>query len=125
MHHLKFILTITCFSCLVSLWCLFSSSQVGNAQQTSVMSNDSVINTLVNDAASALNRGNTTKTLQNLDVVHRILSDSNKNSSSIMATELLINDAIEADTGKRLKQSYGLFELGTTTTWDTVTVTNQ
>ena len=99
MHHLKFILTITCFSCLVSLWGLFSSSQVGNAQQTSVMSNDSVINTLVNDAASALNRGNTTKTLQNLDVVHRILSDSNKNSSSVMATELLINDAIEAVRG--------------------------
>ena len=99
MHHLKFILTITCFSCLVSLWCLFSSSQVGNAQQTSVMSNDSVINTLVNDAASALSSGNTTKTLQNLDVVHRILSDSNKNSSSVMATELLINDAIEAVRG--------------------------
>ena len=63
------------------------------------MSNDSVINTLVNDAASALNSGNTTKTLQNLDVVHRILSDSNKNSSSVMATELLVNDAIEAARG--------------------------
>ena len=99
MHHLKFILAITCFSFLVSLWCLFSSSQVGNAQQTSLISHDSVINTLVNDAASALNRGNTTKTLQNLNVVHRILLDSNKNSSSVMATELLINDVIEAVRG--------------------------
>lgn len=99
MHHLKFILTITCFSCLVSLWCLYSSSQVGNAQQTTPMSHDSVINTLVKDAASALSSGNTTKTLQNLNVVHRILLDSNKNSSSVMATELLINDAIEAVRG--------------------------
>ena len=62
------------------------------------MSHDSVINTLVNDA-SALSSGNTTKTLQNLNVVHRILLDSNKNSSSVMATELLINDAIEAVRG--------------------------
>ena len=99
MHHLKFILAITCFSFLVSLWCLYSSSQVGNAQQTTSISHDSVINTLVNDAASALSRGNTTKTLQNLNVVHRILLDSNKNSSSVMATELLINDAIEAVRG--------------------------
>jgi hypothetical protein len=99
MAHLKFILSVICFSCLGSILYLLLLWQVGNAEQTSLTSSDSIIKTLVKDATNALSGGNTTKTLQNLNVVHQMLLDSNKNSSSLMATELLINDAIESIRG--------------------------
>ena len=66
MVHLKLILPVTCFSCLVSVLYLVLLWQVGNAEQTSLTSSDSIIKTLVEDATSALSSGNTTKTLQNL-----------------------------------------------------------
>lgn len=99
MPHLKLILSIICFSCLVSILFLILQSQVGYAEQTSLTSSDPIIKTLVKDAASALSGGNTTKTLQNLNVVNQMLLDSKTNSSSIMAMKLLINDAIESIRG--------------------------
>ena len=99
MAHLKFILPVTCFSFLVSVLYLVPLWHVGNAEQTSITSSDSIIKTLVKDATIALGGGNATKSLQNLNVVHQMLLESNKNSSSVMATELLINDAIEAIRG--------------------------
>jgi PsbP-like protein len=99
MARLKFILPVTCFIGLVSVLYLVLLWQVGNAVQTSLTSSDSIIKTLVKDATIALGAGNATKSLQNLNVVHQMLLDSNTNSSSFMATELLINDAIEAIRG--------------------------
>lgn len=99
MARLKFILPVTCFIGLVSVLYLVLLWQVGSAVQTSLTSFDSIIKTLVKDATIALGAGNATKSLQNLNVVHQMLLDSNTNSSSFMATELLINDAIEAIRG--------------------------
>lgn len=99
MVHLRLILLVTCFSCLVSVLYLVPLWHVGSAEQTSLTSSDSIIKTLVKDAVSALSGGNATKSLQNLNVVHQMLLDSKKNTSFVMATELLIHDAIEATRG--------------------------
>lgn len=99
MVHLRLILPVTCFSCLVFVLYLVLSWHGGNAEQTSLTQSGSIIKTLVKDATDALSGGNATKSLQNLNVVRQILLDFNKNSSSVMATKLLINDAIEAIRG--------------------------
>ena len=56
----------------------------------------SILKTLVDDAGEALEKMNTTKTLLNLNIVVQALKESNENSSSIEATKLLLNDAIQA-----------------------------
>lgn len=56
----------------------------------------SILKTLVDDAGEALKKTNTTKTLLNLNIVLQALKESNENSSSIEATKLLLNDAIQA-----------------------------
>ena len=56
----------------------------------------SILKTLVDDAGEALEKTNTTKTLLNLNIVIQALKESNENSSSIEATKLLLNDAIQA-----------------------------
>ena len=56
----------------------------------------SILKTLVDDASEALEKTNMTKTLLNLNIVLQALKESNENSSSIEATKLLLNDAIQA-----------------------------
>ena len=56
----------------------------------------SILKTLVDDADEAMEKTNTTKTLLNLNIVLQALKESNENSSSIEATKLLLNDAIQA-----------------------------
>jgi PsbP-like protein len=56
----------------------------------------SILKTLVDDADEAMQKTNTTKTLLNLNIVLQALQESNENSSSIEATKLLLNDAIQA-----------------------------
>ena len=60
----------------------------------------SILKTLVDDAAEALEKTNMTKTLLNLNIVLQALKESNENSSSIEATKLLLNDAIQAVNNK-------------------------
>jgi hypothetical protein len=70
--------------------------QLGKAQQSSLSSSEDMIKVLVSDAMTALNNGNTTKTLQNLNIVSQMMAEINENSSSIQATKLLLQDAVEA-----------------------------
>lgn len=56
----------------------------------------SILKTLVDDAGEALKKANITKTLLNLNIVLQALKESNENSSSIEATKILLNDAIQA-----------------------------
>ena len=56
----------------------------------------SILKTLVDDASEALEKTNMTKTLLNLNIVLQALKESNENSSSIEATKILLNDAIQA-----------------------------
>ena len=56
----------------------------------------SILKMLVDDADEAMEKTNTTKTLLNLNIVLQALKESNENSSSIEATKLLLNDAIQA-----------------------------
>ena len=56
----------------------------------------SILKMLVDDADEAMEKTNTTKTLLNLNIVLHALKESNENSSSIEATKLLLNDAIQA-----------------------------
>jgi PsbP-like protein len=66
------------------------------AQQFSSGLSEPVMKVLLNDAITALNNGNTTKTLQNLDVFNQMLTEVKENSSSIQATKLLIQDTLQA-----------------------------
>ena len=66
------------------------------AQQFSVVSSTPVIKVLISDAIKALERGNTTKTLQNLNVTSQMITESNDTSSSNQAIKLLLHDAIGA-----------------------------
>ena len=56
----------------------------------------SILKTLVDDAVEAMEKTNMTKTLLNLNIVLQALKESNENSSSIEATKILLNDAIQA-----------------------------
>jgi hypothetical protein len=66
------------------------------AQQSSLSSSEEMIKVLISDAITAINNGNTTKTLQNLNIVNQMIAEINENSSSIQATKLLLQDAVEA-----------------------------
>ena len=71
-------------------------SHLAKSQQASLNSSVPLIKVLVGDAIKALDKNNTTKMFQNLDVVNQILIESKENSSSIHATKLLVHDAIQA-----------------------------
>jgi hypothetical protein len=66
----------------------------------------STIKVILSDSIQALKSGNTSKTLQHLNVLDHILATVKENSSSIQTTRLLVSDAIQAlrdgDTNKAL-----------------------
>ncbi len=92
-------LLIACLIFSISFLCTTSVLQVARAQQPSLTLSRPVIKVLLSDASKALDSGNTSKTLQNLNVVNQMISEVKENSSSIQATKLLIHDAIEAVQG--------------------------
>jgi hypothetical protein len=70
--------------------------QVATAQQQpSLGSSTPVIKGLLADANQTLNSGNTTKTLQNLLTVQRLMDQIDDNSSSIQESKLLIRDIMK------------------------------
>ncbi len=70
--------------------------QVATAQQQpSLGSSTPVIKGLLADANQTLNSGNTTKTLQNLLTVQRLMTQIDDNSSSIQESKLLIRDIMK------------------------------
>jgi hypothetical protein len=71
-------------------------SHMAFAQESSSSSSEDMIKVLLIDAMTAINNGNTTKTLQNLNIVGQMIAEINENSSTIQATKLLLQDAIEA-----------------------------
>lgn len=86
---------ITCFS-LVFVINTNSLLQVATAQQQpSFGSSTPVIKGLLADANQTLNSGNTTKTLQNLLTVQRLMTQIDDNSSSIQESKLLIRDIMK------------------------------
>lgn len=84
------IITIFC------LYCIHLFPIVGAQNQSTIGTSESVIKVLIEDAIQALHDGNTTKTIQNLHVVDKMMSEINQNYSNLEASELLIGDAIEA-----------------------------
>ena len=81
---------------LVSLTMTISYVTTVNAQNQSTLGTESVIKILIEDAIRALHNGNITKTIQNLNVVDKMMSESNQNYSNLQASKLLIADAIQA-----------------------------
>ncbi len=71
-----------------------------SSSSESLTTPQSILKTLVDNAGEALKKTNTTKTLLNLNIVLQALKESNENSSSIEATKLLLNDAIQAVNNK-------------------------
>lgn len=65
-------------------------------QQASLNSSEPLIKVLVGDAIEALDKNNTTKMLQNSNVLDQLLIEIKENSSSIQATKLLLHDAVQA-----------------------------
>jgi hypothetical protein len=95
--------TLSNMFCLILLTLLVAFALTSNgtpemkgsiAQQFSSGSSTPVIKVLVSDAIKALDGGNTTKTLQNLNVVSQMITEINDNSSSNQAIKLLLHDAI-------------------------------
>src|SRR6476661_2488600 len=80
----------------ISFICTFSMSHFAKSQQASLNSSVPLIKVLVGDAIQALDKDNTTKTLQNLNVVNQMLIEIKENSSLIEAAKLLLHDAIQA-----------------------------
>jgi hypothetical protein len=80
----------------ISLFCTISMSDFAKGQQSSLNSSDTLIKVLVGDAIKALEKDNTTKMLQNMNVVNQMLMDIKENSSSVQAIKLLVHDAIQA-----------------------------
>jgi len=80
----------------ISFICTFSMSHLAKGQQASLNSSVPLIKVLVGDAIQALDKNNTTKMFQNLDVVNQMLIEINENSSSIHAAKLLLHDTIQA-----------------------------
>src|SRR5215510_3460647 len=66
------------------------------AQASSLNMSKPIIKVLVEDAIKTINIGNLTKALQNLNVVSRMMDESNENSSSLQAMRLLVHDAVDA-----------------------------
>ena len=73
-----------------------SSPSLPSSSSDPLISPQSILKTLVDDAVEALEKTNMTKTLLNLNIVLQALKESNENSSSIETTKLLLNDAIKA-----------------------------
>jgi hypothetical protein len=84
------IITIFC------LYCIHTFPIVSAQNQSTLGTSESVIKVLIEDAIQALHNGNTTKTIQNLHVVDKMMSESNQNYSNLQASKLLIGDAIQA-----------------------------
>lgn len=84
------IMTILC------LYCIHMFPIVSAQNQSTLGSAESVIKILIEDAIQAIHDGNTTKTIQNLQVVDQMISESNQNYSHLQASKLLIGDAIQA-----------------------------
>ena len=81
---------------IFSLYCIHTFPIVSAQNQSTIGISESVIKVLIEDAVQALHDGNTTKTLQNLHVVDKMMSEINQNYSNLEASELLIDDAIQA-----------------------------
>jgi PsbP-like protein len=80
----------------ISFICTISMSDLAKGQQASLNSSNTLMKVLVGDAIKALEKDNTTKMLQNLNVVNGMLMDIKENSSSVQAIKLLVHDAIQA-----------------------------
>ena len=80
----------------ISFICAFSMSHLAIGQQASLNSSVPLIKVLVGDAIQALDKNNTTKMIQNLNVVNQMLIETKENSSSIQAAKLLLHDTIQA-----------------------------
>ena len=80
----------------ISFICTISMSQFAKGQQASLNSSNTLMKVLVGDAIKALEKDNTTKMLQNLNVVNQMLMDIKENSTSAQAMKLLLHDAIQA-----------------------------
>lgn len=85
-------------SAIISIYfiCTISMSDLAKGQQASLNSSVPLIKVLVGDAIKALDESNTTKMLQNLNVVNQMFMEIKENSSSIQAAKLLVHDAIQA-----------------------------
>lgn len=73
-----------------------NASPLISAQNQSVIESSDVINVIIDDATRSLQSGNATKALQNLQVLERMISETNNNSSRFLASKLLVGDAIYA-----------------------------
>jgi hypothetical protein len=80
----------------ISFICTISMSDLAKGQQASLNSSNTLMKVLVGDAIKALEKDNTTKMLQNLNVVNQMLKDIKENSTSAQAMKLLLHDAIQA-----------------------------
>jgi PsbP-like protein len=80
----------------ISFILTLSMSHLAKSQQASLNSSVPLIKVLVGDAIQALDKNNTTKMFQNLNVVNQMLIEIKENSSSIQAAKLLLHDAIQA-----------------------------
>jgi hypothetical protein len=80
----------------ISFICTISMSDLAKGQQASLNSSNTLMKVLVGDAIKALEKDNTTKMLQNLNVVNQMLMDIKENSTSAQAMKLLLHDAIQA-----------------------------
>ena len=69
----------------ISFICTISMSQFAKGQQASLNSSNTLMKVLVGDAIKALEKDNTTKMLQNLNVVNQMLMDIKENSTSAQA----------------------------------------
>ena len=78
------------------MYCIDMFPIVRAQNQSTLGTSESVIKVLIEDAIQALHDGNTTKTIQNLHVVDKMISESNQNYSNVQASKLLIGDAIQA-----------------------------
>ena len=67
-----------------------------SAQASTFNISKPIIKVLVEDAIKTINNGNLTKALQNLNVVSKMMDESNENSSSVQAMKLLVHDALDA-----------------------------
>lgn len=63
---------------------------------TKLETSSPVFRVIFDDAVQSLDNGNTSKTIQNLDILNKILLDINENSTSLQVIKLLLADAIQA-----------------------------
>lgn len=70
---------------------------IASAQQSPILS-EPLMKVLIDDAIQALQNGNTTKAIQNLQVADQMISESQQNYSQSQVSKLLIGDAVQAVT---------------------------